>query len=80
MKQSKLKIPAEFTAGMTQEERIEFVNSWTNATWLTEKLKKAINSKIEYLIEDLIEPESSSDILQTRADIRAYRTLMRMLP
>jgi len=80
MKADKVKIPSEFTVGMTPEERKEFIQHWTNASWLTDKIKRNVLSKLDTLIKTLINPGVGTDVSQVRADIKAYQTLERMLP
>jgi len=76
-----IRIPSEFTMGMDREERVEFLKAWENATWLTSKIKTNIKRKLDVLIEHLIDFDPDvNNSAQIRADIKAYRYMLRMLP
>ena len=42
------------TKGLTPSKREEFVNSWHNATWLTDPIRDALNHRKAELIDAII--------------------------
>jgi len=73
---------ASMTSGMSEEDRKEFVESWRNATWLTDPIRKALTTKRTDLTKELVymdgvETMSDEDL---KAEIRAIDYFLRLIP
>jgi len=73
---------AGMTQGMSEEDRKEFVESWRNATWLCDPIRKVLTSKRDALSQELVymngaETMSDEDL---KAEIRAIDFFLRLIP
>ena len=88
MPERKKNPPTFMLKGMTDEQRKDFTESWHNATWLTDKIKKNIEQHIKLLVAALVDGEVPCVIYdvdyknddQLKSDIRAYTQLITFLP
>jgi len=72
---------ASMTTGMSEEERKEFVDSWRNATWLTDPLRKSLETTRKELLTNLIHTGSSNiSDEELKAEIRSIDIFLRMIP
>jgi len=71
---------ASMLMDMDEKARQEFLKSWYNAQWLTDPIRKALERRRTERIEELINPVSTSNLNQIRADIRGIDFFLSLIP
>ena len=82
--------PAHLFVGMSPEERGKTLEAWRNLTWLTDPLRKNLESRIQQLENSLVTltlgplgrelPNRLEQSMAEAAEIRALQEMLRWIP
>ena len=69
-----------FTRGKSQEEKKEIERQWNNMRWFTDPIKNEFLRLEKETTDNLIDNTGTDSDEQKKADIRAYRKLLKYFP
>ncbi len=83
-KKSSNGLPLELTAGMDQEEVVDYEQAWRNSTYVTDKIKKILLDRLDSLSLDDDEDYANPNWPFLRADrngrIKEIKQILKYLP